>query len=118
RSTGLRTSFDHPQVCGGITCMALGGGALYVSGGCQNVVAVDATSGAMLPWSLELHVFPEALFSSGSTLYVGGGSIAVGNRLQTGLLAVSQADRLTPTLGEFDAQRTTGGVLLEWRLTG
>jgi hypothetical protein len=114
-ATGDTTEFRPVYDCP-VEGIAVGGGVVYAGGGCEGVVALDAASGASLPWGL-VATNIRTMLVDGEDLYVGGGlSVASGNSIHTGLVGVSTYNLPTPILGDFHAERTDAGVRLAWRM--
>ncbi len=121
----LQASFAYPSTTSyepSIQTMLLHDGTLYVGGIFQVVsgknrtglVALDASSGAVLPWQANLTdenpnflAYPNALALGDETLYLGSGYDFVNEQRRDGLAEVTLAD---PETGE-------GGVLTSWSPT-
>ena len=100
---------------GSVNVLLVSGNTLYVGGGFTsidgtartNLAALDATTGAVLPFQADASGAVRAFLLDGSSLYVGGGFGNIGGSGRTGLA------RVNPGTGAVDAwtMNVTGGAV-------
>ena len=114
----------NPNVDGSITCLALGGGTLYLAGYFTNVggkfrryfTSVDAVTGAVNTLSHIPDIQPfDTMLLSGTTLYCGGRFTYID---ATNRLSVCAFDTTTGNLTSFDPQTNFGGEVFSLALSG
>ena len=119
KSDGTVDAGFNPNTDGTVNCMALDGSTLYIGGNFNLVgndlrhrlAAVDATTGALMPWDPGADDDVRACAISGSVLYAGGFFTAAGGQSRFGIAAIDKATGLaTPWDPSADAPVLTLSV--------
>lgn len=112
-ASGWNPNSDTYTCCGSVSAIVLMGSAVYLGGiftrigglTRNNIVALDAVSGAVKPWNPNANLNVQALLFAGSTLYAGGAFTNIGGQVRNyaaGLDPVSgNATAWNPSLGGY-----------------
>jgi outer membrane protein assembly factor BamB len=121
--TGVVRRWDAITKCCGVLSLALSGSTLFLGGlfdalngqvQDDGIAAVDATTGALLPWNPGANSPVWALLASGRTLYAGGVFTAIGGTTRRGLAAL---DTVSGAVSAWNPD-VTGGAVAALALSG